>query len=166
MRTFLISTSLAAAMLCALAMPAISQTGDQTQPAAEPAAAADNAIIIIGGREAWTPGTGALKGTMVAVMSGDPSKAGQYVMRIKVPPNTTIGAHYHGDAENVTVVSGTFYVGLGDKVDKTKVTALKAGSFAHLNAGVKHYALTKADGAVLEVTGTGPSTMTMVDEKM
>lgn len=166
MRRFLISTSLAAVMLCALAMPAISQTGDQTQPAAAPAAAADNAIIIVGGRETWTPGTGPLKGTMVAVMSGDPSKAGQYVMRIKVPPNATLGAHYHGDAENVTVISGTFYVGLGDKLDKSKVTALKAGSFAHLNAGVKHYALTKADGAVLEVTGNGPTTMTMVDEKM
>lgn len=165
MRTFLISTSLAAVMICALAMPAISQTGDQTQPAAAPAAS-DNAIIIIGGREAWTAGTGPMKGTMVAVMSGDPSKAGPYVMRVKVPPNVTLGAHYHGDAENVTVISGTFYVGLGDKLDKTKVTALKAGSFAHLNAGVKHYALTKADGAVLEITGTGPSTMTMVDEKM
>lgn len=165
MRKFWISLPLAALFLSVAAVPALSQTGDQTQPAAAPAAS-DNAIIIIGGQEQWMPGTGPMKGVMVAAMSGDPTKPGPYIIRVKVPPNTTLGAHYHGDAENVTIISGTFYVGLGDKVDKSKLTALKAGAFAHLNAGVKHYALTKADGAVLEISGTGPSSMTMVDQKM
>lgn len=126
----------------------------------------NGAIIIIGGHEQWMPGTGGLKGTMVAAMVGDPMKSGPYAVRLKIPPNTTLGAHYHGDAENVTVISGTLYVGLGDKVDKNKLTALNAGAFVHLNAGVHHYALTKDDGAVIQINGQGPMTMTAVGGKM
>jgi len=126
----------------------------------------NSAIIIIGGHEHWMPGTGQMKGAQIAALSGDPSKAGPYVVRVKVPPNTTFGSHYHGGAENLTVISGTFYVGLGDKVDKNKLTALRAGAFAHVDKGVRHYALTKDDGAVIQINGEGPMTMMMVGAKM
>ncbi|MBV9269578.1 MAG: cupin domain-containing protein, partial [Candidatus Eremiobacteraeota bacterium] len=63
----------------------------------------------------------------MAVLTGDPTKPGPYVIRLKVPANTKLPAHYHGDTERVTVISGTFYVGLGDKVDAAKATAFPAG---------------------------------------
>jgi quercetin dioxygenase-like cupin family protein len=129
-------------------------------------AGSNSAIIIIGGHEHWMPGTGPFKGAMLSAMSGDPNKPGPYIVRLKLPPNATFGAHYHGDVENLTIISGTLYVGLGDKVDRNKLTALHAGDFAHVNTGVHHYALTKSDGAVIQISGSGPMTMTMVGGKM
>ena len=54
----------------------------------------------------WMPGTGMMKGLQVAVLSGDPTKSGPYVVRLRIPANTTLPPHYHGEAENVTVISG------------------------------------------------------------
>jgi quercetin dioxygenase-like cupin family protein len=116
------------------------------------------------GQEKWMAGTGMLAGTQVAVLMGDPSKPGPYVIRLKVPANTSIPAHYHGGTEVVTVVSGTFYVGLGDKMDASKVTAFPAGSFASIPANVHHYALTKSEPVVLQLEGDGPFSMTALEK--
>lgn len=115
--------------------------------------------IVMANAEKWTPGTGMMKGTQVAVLAGDPSKAGPYVMRVKIPANTTLGAHYHGTTENVTVISGALYVGLGDKVDPSKVQELSAGAFASVPANLHHFALTKAP-TVIQIEGMGPESMT------
>jgi quercetin dioxygenase-like cupin family protein len=123
-------------------------------------------MIVMANQEKWTAGTGMLKGADVAVLSGDPMKAGPYVIRLKLPANTTFPAHFHGDTEMLTVISGTFYVGLGDKADATKVTALAPGSFASVPANVHHYALTKSEPVVIQINGVGPFSMTAVGEKM
>lgn len=151
MRKFQLATLVAAFVFSLVAIPALSQ--------------GNGAVIVMSGDEKWVDGTGPMKGVQVATLSGDPAKVGSYIVRVKVPPNTTLGAHYHGDSEDVTILSGTLYVGLGDKVDQSKLTALGAGAFAHLDKAVHHYAVTKDDGAVIQISGTGPMTMTMVGEK-
>ena len=109
----------------------------------------------------WMAGTGTLAGAQIAVLSGDPTKPGPYTIRLKVPANTTFGPHFHGDAENVTVISGSLWVGLGDRVDQSKLMQLPAGSFATIPAGVHHYAVTRED-TVVQLHGNGPFTMTAV----
>lgn len=107
----------------------------------------------------WTPGTGMMKGVDVAVLSGDPSKPGPYVIRLRIPANATFPPHYHGDTENVTVISGTLLVGIGDTVDASKMKELGPGSFASVPANLHHYAMTKT-GAIIQIHGIGPSSMT------
>lgn len=115
--------------------------------------------IVMGDQLKWTPGTGMMKGTDVAVLMGDPSKPGPYIMRMRLPANTTFSPHYHGDTENVTVISGALLVGLGDKVDASAVKTLGPGDFASIPPNVHHYALTKV-ATVIQIEGIGPASMT------
>jgi quercetin dioxygenase-like cupin family protein len=109
----------------------------------------------------WTPGTGMLKGTDVAVLSGDPSKPGPYVLRLRIPANTKVPPHFHGDTENVTVISGALWVGLGDSFDESKMKELGPGSFVSVPANLHHYAMTKT-ATIIQIHGVGPSSMTAI----
>src|SRR5690349_13828723 len=64
-------------------------------------------------------------GAQLAVISGDPSKEGLFTMRLKMPANYKVPAHHHPTAEYVTVISGDFRAGLGDKLDMEKGTSMK-----------------------------------------
>ena len=67
----------------------------------------------------WTAAPPALpKGAQIAVLSGDPSKEGQFVYRLKVPAGYKVAAHTHPNDENVTVMSGSAHIGMGDKLDR------------------------------------------------
>ena len=72
----------------------------------------------------------------VAVLMGDPAKAGPYVERVKLPPNAVIPPHTHPDNENITVLSGSFGIGEGEAADKAKGRVLSAGSFYYLPANM------------------------------
>jgi anti-sigma factor ChrR (cupin superfamily) len=123
------------------------------------AIAADSPAISMAGHEQWKAQPGNYS---MAVLYGDPSKAEFYVVRLKMPANWTFPVHYHSGRENVTVISGTFYAGIGSKFDKTKVTAFPAGSFVSLPPKLPHYALTESGGAVIQLEGTGPLDNVMV----
>jgi len=103
-----------------------------------------------------------MAGWKMAVLAGDPTKAGPYVERVKLPANAFIPPHSHPDTENLTVISGTFSIGNGDKADKSKTVALSAGSFYLLPANLVHYAWTGPKGATIQIHGVGPSGMTIV----
>jgi len=109
----------------------------------------------------WVAGTGLEKGTYNAVLAGDPRKAGFYVVRLKLPAGTIFPAHFHNETENVTVISGTIWVGIGDKMNKATMKPLGAGSFVIVPAKLHHYALTKVD-TVIQIEGIGPETMATV----
>jgi quercetin dioxygenase-like cupin family protein len=101
-------------------------------------------------------------GTKLAVLAGDPSKPGLFVIRFKFPANSKIPAHSHPTDEYISVVSGAFLVGVGDKLDPKKTTALPPGGFITAPAKVNHYAITKKE-TVVQITGTGPFEMTYVN---
>lgn len=111
----------------------------------------------------WTDMKGMPPGWKVAVLVGDPEKPGPYVERLKVPPNAAIPAHSHPDTENITVLAGTFGIGTGTQVDKSKGHVLSAGSFYLLPANTVHYAWAGPQGVTLQIHGVGPSGMTMVE---
>jgi quercetin dioxygenase-like cupin family protein len=94
------------------------------------------------------------KGAKLAVLFGDPGKAGPIVMRLKMPAGYKIAPHTHTKDEQLTIISGALYLGMGDKMDG-KAEALKAGGFHHLPGGTAHYAYTKSP-TVVQVSGDGP----------
>lgn len=101
-------------------------------------------------------------GAQIAVISGDPFKTGPYVVRLKLPADYRIPAHNHPTSEYVTVLSGDFYIGMGDKLDPQKGERLRAGGFAEAPAKMNHYAWATSE-AVVQVHGDGPFAITYVD---
>jgi len=104
----------------------------------------------------------ALPGAKLAVLAGDPAKPGLSTYRIWFPANFQIPAHFHPATENVTVVSGTIYVGMGDKIDMTKGMGYPVGSFAVVPANHRHYAWTKEE-TVVQIHLEGPTAITFVN---
>lgn len=113
----------------------------------------------------WEAGTGEFKGLTVAWMSGDPTKAGPWTVRLKAPAGAKFPVHYHNDTEMVTVISGTFAAAIGDKFDASKLMDLPAGSFVVIPAGLKHYAMAKTD-CVVQLSGSKPFAMVMPSNSM
>ena len=95
-------------------------------------------------------------GAQLAVLEGDPTaSAGDFTIRLKMPAGYKIAPHWHPKRENVTVISGNFKVGMGDKFDTTTMKLFPAGSFAYLDPDMHHYAM--ASGAtVVQVHGQSP----------
>ena len=83
-----------------------------------PATAADNHAVVSPDQLKWGAAPPAFpKGAQIAVLSGDPSKEGLYVVRVKVPAGYKVPPHTHPNDENITVISGTFNIGMGGKFD-------------------------------------------------
>jgi quercetin dioxygenase-like cupin family protein len=101
-------------------------------------------------------------GAQFAVISGDPSSDGLYVIRLKMPANYRVPAHNHPTAEYVTVISGKFNIGMGDKLDTKHGTELRQGGFAAAPAKMNHFAWTTAE-TVVQVHGQGPFAITYVN---
>ncbi|NYS10799.1 cupin domain-containing protein [Ralstonia pickettii] len=95
------------------------------------------------------------KGAKLAVLYGDPGKDGPYVVRLKTPGGYKVPPHWHTETENLTVISGTLYLGSGDTMDMGAAHALKTGGFHNLPGGMHHYAFTRA-ATVVQIHGTGP----------
>jgi quercetin dioxygenase-like cupin family protein len=111
----------------------------------------------------WGPAPSTIPpGAQLAVVSGDPSKEGLFTMRLKMPANYKVPAHNHPTDEFVTVISGDFRVGLGDKLDMDKGQSLKAGAFAEMPAGMNHYAWTTEE-SVVQIAGPGPFSISYVN---
>lgn len=125
------------------------------------AAAQTAPTIVMPAQLNWIAAPDLPAGAKIAVLAGDPSKPGPYAVRLLLPDGATFGPHSHASAEWVTVLQGTLMVGLGDTMDAAKMTALPAGAFAAVPAGAHHYAMAKGE-TILELTGMGPMTMTMV----
>jgi hypothetical protein len=80
---------------------------------------------------AWVPPPPVFEqNAQMSLLSGDPSKAGLYTVRLKMPAGYKVMPHWHPTDEHVTVISGTFALGMGDKVDEATMTALPAGGYA------------------------------------
>jgi quercetin dioxygenase-like cupin family protein len=102
------------------------------------------------------------KGATFTLVSGDPSKEGLFVVRLKMPAGYKINPHWHPTDEHVTVISGTFSLGAGEKFDKATMTDLPAGGYALLPAQMRHYAMAKT-ASIVQVHGMGPFALTYVN---
>ena len=91
----------------------------------------------------------------MAVLEGDPTKEGPFTMRVMLPDGYSIASHTHPAVEHITVISGTFNLGMGDKFDKSATQAMPAGAFGHWPAGMKHFAWANGE-TVVQLHGVGP----------
>jgi quercetin dioxygenase-like cupin family protein len=104
----------------------------------------------------WGPAPPMLPaGAQIAVLAGDPTKAGLYTVRLKFPANYVIPAHSHPTDENVAVISGELFIQMGNRIDRTAGTALSPGGFALMPAHANHAAYTKTETTIL-LYGQGP----------
>jgi quercetin dioxygenase-like cupin family protein len=104
----------------------------------------------------WQPGPPSLpKGAQIAVLEGDPGKEGPFVFRVKLPDGYRVPPHTHPKTERITVLAGTFYIGMGDKFDAKAARPMPAGTYGHWPAGMKHFVWAKGE-TTLQFHGIGP----------
>ncbi|MCB1486728.1 MAG: cupin domain-containing protein [Bauldia sp.] len=101
-------------------------------------------------------------GAKIAVLSGNPMAEGLFVLRLKFPAGYEVPAHFHSGAELITVVSGNFGVGHGDKLDRVMGTILPVGGFVEMPAGHHHFAWAETE-TVVQIHGPGPFDITYID---
>lgn len=113
----------------------------------------------------WSPAPPVLPpGAQIAVLAGNPMGTGAYTVRLKFPANYDIPAHSHPTDENVVVVSGELFMGMGTKLDRKAGTALAVGGFGLMPAGHNHFAYTKGETTIV-LYGQGPVEFKYVDPK-
>jgi hypothetical protein len=145
----------------------------QTKAPSKKATATPMATVVPSGSEKWGDiPPGVLVGTpsvemggklQLAVVQGNPMVAGApYTVRLSCTDGTKIAPHWHPAAENVTVVKGTFALGMGSKWDPAALKDLAAGSFASAPARMRHFAMCKGDG-IVQVHGMGPLVVNFVE---
>jgi quercetin dioxygenase-like cupin family protein len=103
-------------------------------------------------------------GAEAAVLYGDPTQEGMFVLRIKAPKGYRIPPHTHPKPEVITVISGKFNLGMGPKADRASVESLPAGSFSSMPPGVAHYGFVDED-SVVQINATGPWGIDYVDPR-
>ncbi len=101
-------------------------------------------------------------GATIAVIEGPMNEAVPFTVRIKFPANYRLPAHWHPAIERVTVLSGTFNMGMGDKLDPQKTTPLGPGGLMIIQPETNHFAWTKEE-VIVQLNGTGPWGITYVN---
>jgi quercetin dioxygenase-like cupin family protein len=95
-------------------------------------------------------------GAQIAVLEGDPAAAsGEYTIRFKMPDGYKVAPHTHPLRENVTVLSGSLKVGMGNTFDASKMMSFGAGSFAYLDPTMPHYVMSSGE-TVIQIHGQSP----------
>ena len=145
-----IGSALAVVSLMVLGTAAVAQSGK-------------SAVIVTPAEMKWVSQGGlAAPGMEQLNLIGDPAKPGPYTLRLKFPKGFKVAPHTHPDSREVTIMSGTFATGYGEKFDAANLKILPAGSFYTEPANLPHY-IEIVEDTVLQVSGTGPSGRQYVD---
>ena len=104
----------------------------------------------------WKPFPAFPPGARLAVLVGEPTQAGPYLIRVKVPSGVKLMPHKHPEDRIYTVISGVFYVGLGDRFDEEDLKAYPPGSVVVLPGNTWHFHSAKSGEYVTQVTAIGP----------
>jgi hypothetical protein len=145
-------------------LPAMVLAQTSAAPKKTSAKAAGPAVVVVTpDKIQWGPAPAVFpQGAQMAVLAGDPAKAGPFTVRLKVPDGYRIMPHWHPTAENVTVLSGEFRVGMGGKFDENSLTTLPPESLAVVPPHHNHYAMAKGE-TVVQVSAMGPFKLTYVN---
>ncbi len=144
------SPALAAALLCTALSAA-------SQPGAHPANAINADALKWGAAPPFLPA-----GAQIAVLDGDPGKPVPITLRLRFPAGYQVPAHWHPTQENLTVLLGKLYVGMGDVLDQNNSTLLNTGGFVSLPANMNHFVWTDQE-TVVQLHLNGPFEITYAD---
>ncbi len=111
----------------------------------------------------WQPFAAFPPAVRLAVLVGHPSEPGPYLIRVRVPGGTKLMPHKHPEDRIYTVMSGMFYIGLGDKFDAAKVNAYPPGSVIVLPGHTSHFHFAKSGEYITQVTAIGPLGLEYLD---
>ena len=111
----------------------------------------------------WTQLPGYPPAVRLAILEGDPSQPGPYTVRVRLPAGTRMEPHRHPEDRLYTVISGVFYIGLGETFDEAKLSAHAPGSVIILPGGQAHFHWAKSGEYVTQVTAIGPLGLAYVD---
>jgi quercetin dioxygenase-like cupin family protein len=127
-----------------------------TQPSTSGHTAAAH-VIVTPDKMQWGPAPPSLPpGAQLAVLEGDPSKAGvAFTIRAKFPDGYRVPPHWHPTVERVNVLQGSLGLGMGDKFDQSAGQQLPVGSYASMPEGVRHYAWAIGETEI-QISGIGP----------
>ncbi|HEX8069133.1 MAG TPA: cupin domain-containing protein [Pyrinomonadaceae bacterium] len=157
--------------VCALALSVLAAVSlglaqtSKRKPAADQAAKAHDAHVMVTPEQVrWGPAPPSLPpGAELAVLDGDPSKAGvPFTIRGRFPDGYKVPPHWHPTDEHVVVLEGALLMGLGEKLDEAVAHELVAGSYARMPKGVRHFAVAKGP-TVIQVSGIGPFAINYVN---
>ena len=126
----------------------------------------DNGFVIVRPEEIRWRAASDIPGVQTAVISGDPSKPGLYVLRVKFPPGVMTRPHVHNQDRLVAVLQGTWWVGTGAAFEPDKTVPLKAGSFMKHPAGAEHYDGAKDEEVIVQIVGMGSASTTFVKPEL
>ena len=104
----------------------------------------------------WKPFAAFPPSVRLAIVVGQPSEKGPYVIRVKVPRGVKLMPHKHPEDRIYTVISGIFYIGLGDQFDVEKLEAYPPGAVIILPGNTPHFHLAKSGEYITQVTAIGP----------
>ena len=142
--------------LCGLRLPAVVD-GFRVAVDALHAQAKPEPMALTPSEMKWESRGGlALAGIEQAKLVGDPSKPGPYTIRLKFSARYRLAPHTHPDYREVTILSGTWYTGYGERFDAVRLKALPAGSFYTEPANLPHFVEVR-EPVMIQVSGTGPS---------
>jgi hypothetical protein len=124
--------------------------------AAGPIFAQSTHVVVPADKVQWGPAPPVLPaGAQLAVLEGNPAEKGPVTLRLRFPANYNIPAHWHSMTERITVLSGTFHIGMGDTLDRQASQTLEPGGFVSLPAKMRHFAWT-ATPTVVQINLEGP----------
>ena len=103
----------------------------------------------------WAPVPSLPKGAQIAVIEGPMNQAAPFTVRIKFPANYNLPAHTHPAIERITVLTGTFHMGTGEKFSRSATQPVRAGDLMIMKPGTPHFAWTDTE-TVVQLHGTGP----------
>ena len=127
------------------------------------AVAADSPVVLSAKEVKWgAPPPVFPPGAKFAVIAGDPAATCLITVRFEMPAGYTIPPHFHPTDEHVTVLRGSFSLGMGDVIDKSHALTLSAGGYGVAMANMHHYAYTTT-GATIQVHMQGPFALTYVN---
>ncbi len=152
MRRYPSAIALAAALSTAAATAAFGQAGTTEEMRAV-------AAKVITWSDADVPGFA--PGMKIAAIQGDPAEAGPYTLRLSFPDGYRFPPHWHPMAENVTVLSGTLQLAMGDRPDDSKLKAYAAGDYLFIPATMPHFGGARGF-TVIQLHGQGPFTINVV----
>jgi len=114
---------------------------------------------------AWKPFPAFPPLARLAIVVGQPLQEGPYTIRVKVPRGVRLMPHRHPEDRVYTVISGTFYIGLGDQFDAEKLQAYPPGAVIILPGNTSHFHWAKSGEYITQVTAIGPLGLEYIDAK-
>jgi hypothetical protein len=125
--------------------------------------AAAKHVVIAANEVKWGPGPPSLPpGAQMAVIDGDPTQKGPFVLRAKLPDGYRVPPHWHPTDENILVLSGTLMIGAGDKLDPAAAHGISTGGYTKMPARMHHFAIAKGE-TIFQLHSTGPFEVTYIN---